>query len=252
MLATLRHEAFSDPAWIYERKLDGIRCLAYRDGGAVELHSRNRLRLDGRFAELARALERQRLERFVIDGEIVALERGATSFGGLQRGGAAVHLYVFDALVLGERDLRELPVLERKRLLRAAFDFSGRIHFTPHENRDGERYLKEACRRGWEGLIAKRADAPYQGGRSKDWLKLKCSASQELVIGGFTEPAGSRTGFGALLVGHYERGALHYAGKVGTGFDAATLAELCREVRRLWESQPTQVFRSRIANIHLS
>jgi bifunctional non-homologous end joining protein LigD len=141
---------------------------------------------------------------------------------------------VFDALVLGQRDLRKLPVLERKRLLRAAIDFSGRIHITPHKSRHGERYLKDACRRGWEGLIAKRADAPYQSGRNKDWLKLKCTASQELVIGGFTDPEGSRTGFGALLVGHYDdAGALHYAGKVGTGFGAATLAELSRELRRL-------------------
>jgi DNA ligase D-like protein (predicted ligase) len=178
---------------------------------------------------VAAALERDPADGFVVDGEVVAFAGSNTSFARLARRGherVAVFLYVFDVMHLDGRDTRALPLRERKRLLRAALAFEGPIRLTPHRNGDGEAFFAEACRKGWEGLIAKRADSPYASARSRDWLKLKCSAEQELVVGGYTAPKGSREDLGALLVGHFEDGRLRYAGKVGTGFDRATLREL--------------------------
>ena len=126
----------------------------------------------------------------------------------------------------------------RKRLLRGALDFHGHVRFLPHRNRDGEKLFVDACRRGLEGLIAKRAESRYASKRSTDWLKLKCSHEQELVIGGFTAPQGKRTDFGALLVGYYEDGELRYAGKVGTGFDQRTLSDLGERMRKLERPDP--------------
>ena len=140
--------------------------------------------------------------------------------------GIAVYLYLFDLLEFDGHDLTTLPLRKRKAALRRAFSFHGPVRYTPHRNERGEEFFAEACAKGWEGLIAKRADGPYVHGRSGDWLKLKCSFEQELVIGGFTPPQGARQRFGALLVGCYEEGELRYAGKVGTGFSERTLAEL--------------------------
>ena len=139
-----------------------------------------------------------------------------------------IAFYVFDVLWLDGEDLRERPLRERKAALREALRFGdGVVRWTPYRRaHEGERLLREACRNGWEGLIAKRADSPYVGKRSRDWLKLKCSAEQELVIGGYTAPRGSREDFGALLVGFYDGDVLRYAGKVGTGFDARELRTL--------------------------
>jgi bifunctional non-homologous end joining protein LigD len=145
----------------------------------------------------------------------------------------AVFLYLFDALRLDGQDVRELPLRARKARLRDTLRFQGPIRFTPHRNERGEEMFEEACRKGLEGVIAKRADSPYRATRSSDWRKLKCHAEQELVIGGYTAPQGSRTDFGALLVGYWEDGALRYAGKVGTGFDHATLRDLGKRLREL-------------------
>ena len=202
MKATLTEERFSDPGWIFERKLDGIRCIAIRDGKGVRLLSRNDLSLNARYPEVAEALEAQRRRRFAIDGEVVAFDRGRTSFEALARRGhraVKVFLYVFDVLWLDGRDVRALPLRERKRLLRDALDFGGPLRLTAHRNGDGEAYYEEACRKGWEGLIAKRADSPYSTSRSRDWLKFKCDQAQELVIGGFTPPKGSRSDLAAAL-----------------------------------------------------
>ncbi len=137
-----------------------------------------------------------------------------------------VYYYLFDLLHLEGYDTRGLPLRARKSLLRAAFGFGDPLRYTPHRNAEGEAYYAQACRRGWEGVIAKRGDSRYTSGRSRDWLKFKCVSSQEFVIGGFTEPRGSRAGLGALLVGYQEDGNLRYAGKVGTGYDEATLRTL--------------------------
>ncbi len=172
----------------------------------------------------------------VVDGEIVAFDGAQTSFARLQQRGerpVEAFLYVFDILHLAGYDTGALPLRARKGLLRRALAFSGPIRLTPHRNRDGEELFRRACAAGWEGLIAKRADAPYTHGRSRDWLKFKCSAEQELVIGGYTAPRGSRTDLGALLLGHFAGGRLRYAGKVGTGFTQATLRDLAARLAPL-------------------
>jgi bifunctional non-homologous end joining protein LigD len=242
MKAVLTDEPFSDPGWIFERKLDGIRCLAHRDGGAVRLVSRTDRDMTGQFRELAEALETEPCRDFVLDGEVVAFAGGVTSFQRLQRRGkerVAVFLYVFDILRHEGRDVRDLPLRERKSLLRKTLRFHAPVRLSPHRNEHGEKLFREACRQGLEGLIAKRADSPYRSeARSRDWLKLKCHAEQELVIGGFTAPKGSRTDFGALLVGYWEGERLRYAGKVGTGFGRETLETLGRRLRELERGDP--------------
>lgn len=184
------------------------------------------------------------------DGEVVAFSGRATSFERLQQrmqirdpqrarnSPVAVYYYLFDLLELDGRDIRILPLRERKRLLRKAVAFGGRVRFTPHRTREGEEAFAQACRRGWEGLIAKRADSLYVPGRSRDWLKLKCVREQELVIGGWTDPRGTRQWLGALLVGYWEGDKLRYAGRVGTGFDAPTLERLAEALRPLERETP--------------
>jgi DNA ligase D-like protein (predicted ligase) len=242
MKAVLTDAPFSDDNWIFERKLDGVRCVAVRDGGPVTLLSRNDLSLNGRYPEVAAALEAQPQRRFAVDGEVVAFDGAQTSFAKLARRGrepVPVFFYIFDVLWLDGQDVRALPLRTRKRLLRDALHFEARaLRFSAHRNRDGEVYFTEACRKGWEGLVAKRADSPYTDGRSKDWLKFKCEQGQELVIGGYTAPKGTRSEFGALLLGYYDGDALRYAGKVGTGFDDATLRSLGARLRELRRDEP--------------
>jgi DNA ligase D-like protein (predicted ligase) len=245
MLATLTDARFSSPEWIYERKLDGERCLVFRRKHRLQLLSRNRQELSDTYPELVEALAGQPPEHFIVDGEIVAFEGSNTSFPRLQgrlgisdpeqarASGIRVWLYLFDLLYLEHYDITGLALRARKQLLRHQFDFSDPLRFTPHRNTHGERLYRVACRKGREGLIAKRAASPYQHSRSRHWLKFKCVNRQELVIGGYTDPRGSRSGFGALLLGYYEDGALCYAGKVGTGFDTATLQSLGKRLARL-------------------
>jgi len=149
-----------------------------------------------------------------------------------------VSFYLFDVLRLGGRDVRDLPLRGRKAELRRALRFGGPVRFSPHRNEHGEELFRDACRKGLEGIMAKRADSPYRATRSSDWRKLKCHAEQELVIGGYTAPQGSRTDFGALLVGYFEDGELSYAGKVGTGFDQHTLSDLGKRLRELERDDP--------------
>jgi bifunctional non-homologous end joining protein LigD len=213
MLATPTDRRFSDDDWVFERKLDGVRAMSIRDGWRPQLWSRNHKRLDDTYPELVEVLAAAGGTHFITDGEIV-------------RDGDTVHYYVFDLLSLGGIDITGRPLRERKSTLRTAFRFGGALRFSEHRDGDGEAFYQYACDHGWEGLIAKRADSPYRGGRSADWLKFKCLRGQEFVVGGFTEPQGSRAGFGALIVGYHENGRLRYAGKVGTGYDHATLRSL--------------------------
>ena len=251
-LATLTKDRFSDSGWIFERKLDGERILSYVESGpGVRLMTRNQYNVTSTFPEIAAALAAQRRQDCVVDGEIVAFEGSETRFERLQqRLGVAqpgpdlltrypVYYYVFDVLYADGRDTRPLPLLERKDVLRAALAFDDPLRYTEHRDTDGEAYYRQACHDGWEGLIAKRVAAPYRAGRTKDWLKFKCEAGQEFVIGGFTDPTGSRIGFGALLLGYYNPdGQLVYAGKVGTGFNQELLRSLHESMVRLERSTP--------------
>lgn len=213
MAATLTAERFVDPAWTFERKLDGIRMLAFRDRGRVRLLSRNKLSLTESYPKVAAAVAALPIGDAILDGE-------ATGAWGRQ-GRADYH--VFDVLWVNGRDVTGLPLSERRKLLRGIPFRLPLARVTPL---DGPAPWEEACRQGWEGVIAKRLDSVYEHRRSKAWLKMKCEATQELVVGGFTDPQGGRVGLGALLVGYFEDGDFVFAGKVGTGFDTALLRDL--------------------------
>jgi DNA ligase D-like protein (predicted ligase) len=246
MLATLTATYFSDPRWLFERKLDGVRAVVVRRAGGTQLFSRNHKPMSSTYPELVEALDALAPAGVVADGEVVAFDGEQTSFSRLQARlgltdarravatGVPVFLYLFDLLAADGHDLTRLPLRTRKRLLRAAVDFADPLRYSEHQDTEGEKLLRYACAAGWEGLIAKRADARYHPGRrSEDWLKFKCVREQELVIGGFTDPTGRRVGFGALLVGYYAGDRLCYAGKVGTGFDERTLRSLRRRFDEL-------------------
>jgi DNA ligase D-like protein (predicted ligase) len=206
--------------------------------------------VSGSFPELVEALDAQSAEDFVVDGEVVAFDGARTSFATLQprinvsdpdrarATGVPVWFYLFDVLSIGSDSVRDLPVRDRKRRLRDLLAYHDPVRYTTHRNSADEGYLAEACRRGWEGLIAKRADAPYVPGRSRNWLKFKCGRGQEFVIGGYTDPEGSRSGFGALLLGYYDGDDLVYAGKVGTGFSESVLQSLVRRMAELEIDHP--------------
>lgn len=213
MAATLTRERFSAPDWVFERKLDGVRVLAFKEGSEVRLLSRNRLLQNAAYPSLVRAVEELPVGDVILDGE-------ATGVWG-NRGELGYHL--FDILWHEGRDLTALPLDARRELLSALplappLLLVGRL--------DDPEPWERACREGWEGVIAKRRDSLYEQRRSRHWLKMKCEASQELVVGGFTDPQGERVGLGALLVGYFEGDDLVFAGKVGTGFDTKLLLEL--------------------------
>lgn len=210
MAATLTQDRFAGPEWLFERKFDGIRLLAYKRGPGeadVQLYSRNRL--PQHLPALAKAIAALPINDAILDGEITwDLHSG---------------YHVFDILWLEGRAVTSRPLEERRALLRA-IPFAPPMHHV-EEIADGDPW-ELARREGWEGVIAKRRGSPYEHRRSKLWLKLKCELSQEFVVGGFTDPQGARVGLGALLVGYYEGDDLVFAGKIGTGFDNALLLDL--------------------------
>jgi DNA ligase D-like protein (predicted ligase) len=225
MAATLTADRFAEPGWIFERKLDGIRMLAFKEGTKVRLLSRNRLSLTASYPEVASAIAALPIDSAILDGE-------ATGAWGKQ-GKADYH--VFDVLWLNGRDLTALS-LEARQALLAGIPF--RLPIARVARVKGARPWEMACKNGWEGVIAKRLDSPYEHRRSRHWLKMKCEASQELVIGGFTDPQGSRVGLGALLVGYFEGSDFVFAGKVGTGFDTRLLIDLRRRLDPLIIADP--------------
>ena len=202
----------------------------------ADLWSRNRLSFNARFPAIVDAVESLPFDDLLVDGEIVAFDaRGATSFSLLQSSDPSVEAVycVFDLIRLLGIDTAALPLTERALLLgRALSDAAPAIRAVEQMHGNPTDLLGRACANGWEGLVAKRASSSYRGGRSPDWRKLKCSLRQELVVGGWTDPAGSRTGFGALLVGYYDAsGSLRYAGRVGTGFDVKALHQIHGDLR---------------------
>lgn len=245
MLATLTEDYFDNENWIYERKLDGVRILVFKSGDEVSLMSRNQNNLNDTYPELVDALQKETNESFVADGEVVAFEGNVTSFSKLQdrmnisdpeeaqKSEVKVYLYLFDMMYFSDFDITELPLRDRKSILKNALSFNQCIHFTSHRNEHGKKFLNEACKKRWEGLIAKDAQSKYVHSRSKKWLKFKCTAQQELVIGGYTEPECERIGFGALLLGYYKNGDFLYAGQVGTGFDDDLLESLHSKLSKI-------------------
>jgi len=247
MLATLTRDYFDDPGWIYERKLDGERCLAFKSDEKVDLLSRNRKPLNKAYPEIVEALSRQD-GSFVVDGEVVAFEGDVTSFSKLQQRmhkegdaentGIDVYYYVFDIVHMDGYDTTEVKLRHRKQLLKASLDYGDPVRYTKHVNEKGLEYHEEACRKGWEGVIAKDGASEYLHTRSRKWLKFKCRNQQELVVGGYTDPKGEREHFGALLLGYYDGGKLRYAGKVGTGYTDETLETLGDRLREIEVEDP--------------
>jgi bifunctional non-homologous end joining protein LigD len=248
MLATLTTDYFSSSKWLYEQKFDGERCLAFKKNGQVMLKSRNNKEMNTSYPELVTALEKQSANNFIIDGEIVSLNKaGISDFQLLQE---RINLYnaaviekreveipifycIFDLIYCDGCDVRDLPLYARKQILQKLLTYNSILNYAQHGEGDGIAFFKKACKLQWEGLIAKRIESVYVGERSADWLKFKCVMKQELVIGGYTKPKGSRHYFGALLVGYYDKGQLVYAGKVGTGYSYDTLAMLNQKLSKL-------------------
>jgi bifunctional non-homologous end joining protein LigD len=252
MLAKLTHNHFSDKNWIFERKLDGERCLIYKKDHKISIYSRNKKKLNKTYPEVVDALSRQNSGNFIIDGEIVTFVKNRTSFSKLQHrmqlkdmqdienSNVKIYYYIFDVIYYDGYILSDIGLRVRKKVLKAMFDYRDPLRYTAHRNKEGGSYFKEACQKGWEGLIAKKADSKYIHKRSSDWLKFKCGNQQEFVIVGFTDPEGDRIGFGALLLGFYKDGKLQFAGKVGTGFDDEELKNL-HEKLRLIEQDKAEV-----------
>lgn len=253
MLATLTDRRVFGDDWLLERKFDGERCVARKDGGSVRLESRTGKVLTPTYPEVGAAVGALPSSSLLLDGEVVAFDDDQTSFTRLQQrlgvGNPSPNLVarypvvycVFDLMEAEGEDLTHRSLVDRRARLTEVVQTGVALQVSEAWQGDSERRFTEACRSGWEGLIAKRAESTYLPGRSKNWLKLKCVGEQELVVGGYTDPAGSRTDFGALLVGYYEGGSLRYAGKVGTGFSAAVLRELGGRLRALETAEPAFV-----------
>ncbi len=225
MAATLTQERFAAPGWVFERKLDGIRLLAFKQDSSVRLLSRNRLPQNGAYPAVARAVACLPVQDAILDGEATGVwgEQGEPLF------------HVFDLPWLNGRDLTRLPLHARRAALEA-LPLRRPVLLVDRLLDDAP--WERACREGWEGVIAKRDDSPYEHRRSPHWLKMKCEASQELVVGGFTPPRGSRVGLGALLVGYFDGDDFCFAGRVGTGFSTKLLLDLRHRLDRMEIPKP--------------
>jgi bifunctional non-homologous end joining protein LigD len=239
MLATLVRKPFHEPGWVYEEKYDGYRILAYKEVDRVTLLSRNGNDRTATYGSVARAIQKLRARTLLIDGEVVAFDKKHISrFQLLQEGSAPTAYAVFDCLYSEGRDLRHEPLETRHRAAASAIDKADGLMISRRLADNGLEAFKTAKKKGYEGVVAKDLSSPYIEGRSSKWLKVKVHQEEEMVIGGFTKPEGSRTHFGALLLGAYENDNLRYVGKVGTGFNENTLAALYQTFKPLVQSEP--------------
>ena len=252
MLATLVDAAPLPEGWIYEPKLDGVRAIVSRQSDGIHIQSRNHIRIERNYPEVVKALQRAIPSGAILDGEIVASDprTGVPSFARLQQRmkradpspalqrEVPVELWVFDCLRSGRSLLTSRPWAERRAMLERTVKEQRAVRIAPVLDGRFDELYGAACELGMEGLIGKRAEAAYRSGRSRDWVKLKCVSEQEFVIIGWTEPKGSRSGLGALLIGYHEGKQLRYAGKVGTGFSEPVLAGLSAELARLERKTP--------------
>lgn len=239
MLATLIPKPFHQPGWIYEEKYDGYRLLAYKEGSRVTLLSRNAKDKTAAFAAIAAAIARLPARTLLLDGEATAFDsNGISRFQLLQQGGRESTCAIFDCLYQDERDLRAEPLSLRRAVMEDAIHGATVLFPSRRLADNGLVAFEQARKRGFEGMVAKDHSSPYIEGRSKKWLKCKVHQQDEFVIGGFTAPAGSRNNFGALLLGAYKDGSLHYVGKVGTGFTQQTLASLYNTFQPLIRERP--------------
>ena len=250
MLATLVRKPFHAPGWIYEEKYDGYRILAYKEGDRVTLLSRNGNDRTATYASVARAIQQLRMPSVLLDGEVVAFDkRHISRFQLLQVGGSETTYAVFDCLYTPGRDLRGEPLTIRRAAAESAIDNMKGLMISRRLPDNGLDAYEIAKKKGYEGLVAKDLSSPYIEGRSSKWLKVKVHQEEEMVVGGFTKPEGSRHYFGALLLGAYEDGKLRYVGKVGTGFGEDTLASLFRKFKPLVQSKSAFVDPPREKNV---
>jgi bifunctional non-homologous end joining protein LigD len=249
MLATIVANSFDNPDWLFEIKWDGYRAIAFIEGGRVRLVSRNQNDLTAQFSDIGSLPKYVKAERAILDGEIVALdEEGRPSFSLMQqrtgfqpgkrrlpgRDGVPIIYYAFDLLYLDGFDLRRVALERRKQLLQERIEGGELIHFSDHYAEKGLDLFEAAKQRGLEGIVAKKRNSYYEGKRSREWLKIKITQRQECVIGGYTDPEGSREHFGALVLGLYDRqGRLIHVGQAGTGFDHKTLKEMFARLQPL-------------------
>ncbi len=245
MLATLTYDHFDNKDWIYERKWDGERALVFKKKGKVTIYSRNKKKLNDTYPDLEEAFNKTKEDNFIADGEICTFDGDVSSFSKLQgrmqvksrkeakESSIKVYYYFIDLLYIDQYLITDLPLRDRKNILLDSFEFDDPLRFTTHRNEKGLDFYEEACKKGWEGIIAKDANYRYVHDRSKKWLKFKCVTRQEFVIGGYTEPKGERIGFGALLIGYYVDDKLKYAGKVGTGYDDEMLKKLSEKMKKI-------------------
>jgi bifunctional non-homologous end joining protein LigD len=241
MLATLVTDPFDRPGWVYEEKYDGYRILAYKEGDKVTLISRNGKDRTGTFPDVARAVAALPDRSLLLDGEVVAFDRTLVSrFQLLQQGEVPQVYAVFDCLYKDGRDLRNEALPVRRVAAEKTVESAERLFASRRLSGDGLRAFRTAREKGWEGLVAKDPAAPYVEGRSTRWLKVKVHQEEEFVIAGYSPPAGSRSHFGALLMGAYRGKELRYVGKVGTGYSQKLLASLFRKFRPL--VRPTAPF----------
>ncbi len=247
MLATLTSKRFSDPNWTYECKLDSIWALIFKNKNKISIFSRNKIDLSKSYPELVKAVLKQSISSFIIDGEIVAFDKNVSSFFALQQRmqietlnpskPVPMFYYVFDILYFDQYLLYNISLIQRKKILKDYIQVQDLVRLIEYIETNGLEYYKHACENGWEGIIAKKANSTYQHKRSRDWLKFKCVKGQEFVIGGFTKPCSKRKGFGVLLIGYYEGNKLKYAGKVGTGYHNDLLINLRKQLDKIISSR---------------
>ena len=245
-LTTLVKSAPGGSDWIHEVKYDGYRMVCRLENGTVRIYSRNGKDWTGKFPALVADVKRLKVKSAWLDGEVCAVDdKGRSNFQTLQNAladsaGAQLVYFVFDIVYVDGYDLRDVPLVERKRVLRGVIDDRGKlIRYSPDVSGAGAEVFRQACTTGLEGMVSKLADSPYGAGlRTRNWVKVKCSLRQEMVVGGFTDPQNSRTGFGALLLGYYDQGELRFSGKVGTGFDDRLLDDLRRKLDKLEQKTP--------------
>lgn len=239
MLATLVDKPFHRPGWVYEEKYDGYRILAYKEEKRVTLLSRNGKDRTESFADVAKAVATLRDRTLLLDGEAVAFDRRLVSrFQLLQQGEVPVVFAAFDCLYRNGRDLREKPLGIRREILETAIGETDRLFASRRLGPDGLEAFRLAQKKGFEGMVAKNGASVYVERRSREWLKVKVNQEEEFVIGGYTAPAGTRTHFGALLLGAYRGADLRYVGSVGTGYTQKTLASLHRGFQPLVRKTP--------------
>jgi bifunctional non-homologous end joining protein LigD len=240
MLATLVDAPFARPNWIFEEKYDGVRILAYKEGGKVSLVSRNAIDRTEHYPEIVRMVQKLKAVTLLLDGEVAVFDRGGISrFQLLQQSKGQTEYAVFDCLYHDGTDLRREPLVNRRKILQSIVAVEGRLRVSTVVSTDGLKAFRIAGQRGFEGVVGKNLSAVYESRRSREWLKVKVHREQEFVIGGFTEPKGSRVEFGALLLGVYDKGVLRYVGKVGTGFDSQILRDLRERFQPLIRQKST-------------